>query len=369
MKQKAKSILATAGMLTMMVLWLLIAVIVCEKAKSFSLQFNQIPYYREFITRMEKNAVGIRIYILLASMPMLAYWLIVLLPQMLKSCLPRYRSWNWGYTAIVTVILVLDLLVMSCTLDFLSVFGVSKVLQAKLISYQIQLVPVMFFLSLATWLVTQVAGLLRRKKRLTVAGVGQEAIGYVHLLLMSLVASVGTTMMLNVLRVFDPSAVGKVIYGSQTNARYMARVFTTVICAPIMEEIAFRGVISHVLDKRVPRWWGLVIGAVLFGLWHRNLGQFVYTFVMGLYYGYLYVTTGKLRYSIFCHFANNLLVVLAYSRSELDYFGPQPLLNGIVDFLTDIPAQVSAVLMVACIGSAGWLLRRFAQRHGQGRKA
>ena len=45
----------------------------------------------------------------------------------------------------------------------------------------------------------------------------------------------------------------------------------------------------------------------MFGLFHGNLNQFVYTFLVGAFWAFIYVKTGRLRYTIYLHMALNFM--------------------------------------------------------------
>ena len=47
--------------------------------------------------------------------------------------------------------------------------------------------------------------------------------------------------------------------------------------------------------------------ALMFGLFHGNLTQLIYAFALGLVFGYVYLKSGKLRYSIGLHMLINFL--------------------------------------------------------------
>ena len=49
----------------------------------------------------------------------------------------------------------------------------------------------------------------------------------------------------------------------------------------------------------------VVFSALLFGLYHGNIQQFFYAFGLGLIFGFIYVRTGKVRYTIFLHMIIN----------------------------------------------------------------
>ncbi len=79
-----------------------------------------------------------------------------------------------------------------------------------------------------------------------------------------------------------------------------------VVAAPIAEELLFRRGLTEALR---PWGWKLAIlfSGVLFGVFHGNLEQFFYTTFLGILLGYVYLYTGKVRYSIFLHMAVNLI--------------------------------------------------------------
>lgn len=80
----------------------------------------------------------------------------------------------------------------------------------------------------------------------------------------------------------------------------------TVICAPIFEELFFR---KFIIDRlvnfgEVP---AILISGFMFGLFHGNLSQFPYAFTIGVFFGMLYVRTGKIFYPILLHAMVNFM--------------------------------------------------------------
>lgn len=70
--------------------------------------------------------------------------------------------------------------------------------------------------------------------------------------------------------------------------------------APVMEEYVFR---RCVMDRLLPHGerTALLSSALLFGLFHSTINQACYAFLLGLVFGYVYLRTGKLRYSVALH--------------------------------------------------------------------
>lgn len=112
-------------------------------------------------------------------------------------------------------------------------------------------------------------------------------------------------------------------------------VLTTVLGAPFCEELLVRGIIfefslrafnpqcrplwkrrrrasaqgSAIVPWAAPSTWGIaaaiVLQATIFGFMHMNWVQGCYAGAAGLIFGWVLVTTGKLRYTILLHFAFN----------------------------------------------------------------
>lgn len=79
-----------------------------------------------------------------------------------------------------------------------------------------------------------------------------------------------------------------------------------VILGPLVEEVMFRGLI---LRRLLPFGEGFAIlaSALLFGLFHGNLSQFIYAFLLGTLFGFLHCRTGKLWHTILLHAAVNFM--------------------------------------------------------------
>lgn len=88
---------------------------------------------------------------------------------------------------------------------------------------------------------------------------------------------------------------------------YIWTLLDVVILGPIIEEIIFRGLMINILRKKVNYIWAIAISAVLFGIWHGILIQGVYTAIMGIILGYVYIKTDNLFYPILIHMGNNFI--------------------------------------------------------------
>ena len=83
-------------------------------------------------------------------------------------------------------------------------------------------------------------------------------------------------------------------------------IVLTAVVAPVFEELVFRKIIIDSVIK-YNEISAIIFSGLCFGLFHGNLSQFVYTFVVGMLFAYIYVRTGKIKYTICCHVVLNTL--------------------------------------------------------------
>ncbi|WP_159429001.1 CPBP family intramembrane glutamic endopeptidase [Tepidibacter formicigenes] len=78
-----------------------------------------------------------------------------------------------------------------------------------------------------------------------------------------------------------------------------------VLFGPLFEEFIFRGIIlKGYLENYSPK-KALIISALVFGLAHMNIYQFITASISGLFYGWLYLKTKSIIPCIFAHSINN----------------------------------------------------------------
>ena len=104
-------------------------------------------------------------------------------------------------------------------------------------------------------------------------------------------------------------------YPVQPLAIIFINIFSTVIMAPIAEEIIFRGVIMNDLSEYGYK-SAILINSVLFGLSHTEIERVVMTFLFGIVFSYI-VYRFSLKYSILLHMVWNLCFGLGNSIHSL----------------------------------------------------
>lgn len=99
-------------------------------------------------------------------------------------------------------------------------------------------------------------------------------------------------------------------YGIKLIPTLIALVF-----APLAEELIFRGVMFYYLQKlfenrfgkRKTFWFANIIQAIIFGIYHMNIIQGTYAFVVGLVLGYLMYQFGSIVAPMLAHMLHNFL--------------------------------------------------------------
>lgn len=85
---------------------------------------------------------------------------------------------------------------------------------------------------------------------------------------------------------------------------------SAVIAAPLLEELLFRGLIFKRLRGYLSPVPAIVISAAVFGLFHGNLVQFVYAFIIGVLLGFVYEKYKTVWAPVAFHVGANFLSVL-----------------------------------------------------------
>ncbi|MBQ6628135.1 MAG: CPBP family intramembrane metalloprotease [Methanobrevibacter sp.] len=78
------------------------------------------------------------------------------------------------------------------------------------------------------------------------------------------------------------------------------------VAGPIFEEIFFRKLLIDRTIKYGAR-VSIILSAVIFGFFHGNISQFFYAFLLGGFFAYVYIRTGKIIYTMILHIIVNLM--------------------------------------------------------------
>jgi membrane protease YdiL (CAAX protease family) len=112
-----------------------------------------------------------------------------------------------------------------------------------------------------------------------------------------------------------PSSVALLGRLIDTPLRLAVAVVVVALIAPVVEELAFRGLLFGWIEGRFGGWIAVVVTTILFGLAHSNplspeVGQILAATALGLPLGLARHWTGSLWPSIAAHAVNNGIAVL-----------------------------------------------------------
>lgn len=130
----------------------------------------------------------------------------------------------------------------------------------------------------------------------------------------------------------------------------------TAVLAPLVEELLFRKLLIDRMSAYGEK-LAVFISGLAFGLFHGNFSQFFYAFFLGLLFGYVYVKTRNVWYTITMHATINLIsgVVMGYLADKLAGAEElrEQLMQGNVtpEMLGDIVQYIIPALAIALIST------------------
>lgn len=95
---------------------------------------------------------------------------------------------------------------------------------------------------------------------------------------------------------------------------YLLSAVSSVMVAPVIEELLFRGILFAGLAKRWPIWLAAVVSSLAFAFLHGQVNVGIYTFILGCLLSWSYVRSGSLYPGIVLHFVNNLVAFVLLAQ-------------------------------------------------------
>lgn len=117
--------------------------------------------------------------------------------------------------------------------------------------------------------------------------------------------TIGNTLITLVEKLSGAPQTNPVEEATVGQAWWMNLIFVGIL-APILEELVFRKVLCNRLLP-LGEGYAVVLSATIFGLVHGNFSQFFYAFALGALFAFIYVKTGRIRYSIIYHSLINIM--------------------------------------------------------------
>lgn len=150
---------------------------------------------------------------------------------------------------------------------------------------------------------------LFRKQRGNLAFIGEKKGLYINIFI-GIFASVGVSKLVTLLPIDgilgNYSEVSKNVMSSNIPLQIVA----LIILGPLMEELMFRGLIYNRIKILSDSVIAAYISSIIFGVYHMNLVQGLYTFVLGVLLSYVYERFSTLWASYLLHAGANAMAVI-----------------------------------------------------------
>ena len=165
--------------------------------------------------------------------------------------------------------------------------------------------------------------------------------GYLSMILSNLIVGWGLYSLIGMLK--GSPAANPLTSLMMGNSAFAVLPFA-LLGAPLMEEYVFRGVLLKHLGAFGAKPY-ILFSALTFALFHANLAQSVYAFVLGLIFAGLTYYSGTIKYAVIAHMAINFvgsgLPILVLRLGDIGV----PIV-GVISFVFACAGIVSAVLLL-----------------------
>ncbi|MEF9942403.1 MAG: CPBP family intramembrane glutamic endopeptidase [Lachnospiraceae bacterium] len=183
-------------------------------------------------------------------------------------------------------------------------------------------IPVVLWMFLSDRKKEKLAGLVIAKK----APLWQYGI----LLVMGVVVCLGLNNVLTLLNLVLSSAQYQDASEQLYSIKFGLQLISWGLLLPIAEELIFRGLIYKRLREYSSVIKAACFSALLFGVYHGNLIQGIYAFIIGGILAYVYETYGSIKAPIFLHVVVNVTSIMATKYDLFIWMFKEPLRVGIV---------------------------------------
>lgn len=151
---------------------------------------------------------------------------------------------------------------------------------------------------------------------LTLVGIGLGTIGFGQLFTNLIIkAFAGTEILKSSMDLLQN------VFNAKGLVDGIAILIVTVIGAPLVEELLFRGVLFEELRKEISLKVTIFLTALVFGIYHFNILQSSNAFFLGLVLAYVYYKTRSIKASIIVHATNNMIAMIPFLDQGLSPIG------------------------------------------------
>ncbi|MEF9839463.1 MAG: CPBP family intramembrane glutamic endopeptidase [Lachnospiraceae bacterium] len=166
---------------------------------------------------------------------------------------------------------------------------------------------------------------------------------YAGIVVLGMVACIALNNLMTLSNIAFLSETYQKVNNGFYSSKWIIQVLGLGLIAPIAEELIYRGLLYKRLKETSSRGMAMFYSALIFGLYHGNIVQAIYGFVLGLAFAYLYEQYGSIKAPIIAHVIVNLTSVVLTNTGGYRWIFATPLRMGIV---TVICATIAAAVFM-----------------------
>ncbi len=131
-----------------------------------------------------------------------------------------------------------------------------------------------------------------------------------YIVLLGLFASMGISKAVTILPIDNILGSYEEVGNSFAANPLVLQILALVIMGPLTEEIIFRGLVYKRVKRYTDSVKGAIISAVVFGIYHYNLVQGIYGFILGILLVFVYEKYKTIAAPVIMHLSANLIALL-----------------------------------------------------------
>lgn len=169
---------------------------------------------------------------------------------------------------------------------------------------------------------------------------------YLLLIPLAFFANTGLSRLISLLPAWNVLSGYEKVEQNLFSGSIAIQVFALVLVIPLMEEMIFRGMVYKKIKEYSGNiYTGAIISSLIFGLYHFNLAQGIYGFLLGLIFIYVYEKYNNILAPIVMHMMCNLFAVIL-SYSGISAFFSQSILAYVLLMILEVAGIFGFIIII-----------------------
>ena len=144
-----------------------------------------------------------------------------------------------------------------------------------------------------------------------------KAISIINVVSLAIFSALFINVLFNLLHFTGSSKTFTDIANTQFTLPIFWGIILYGLISPIAEEVVFRGLVYNRLRRYFPLWFAVTFSSFLFGIYHGNIVQAIYGFILGFLITWVYEKYGSFFMPILYHSFANITVYVVMSNDVM----------------------------------------------------